>query len=260
MSKYHPFIILMQWAENFAYRNADTVISILPKTKEYMVRHGMKPEKFFHIPNGVDTSEWNNESVSICDEYRNTFSLLKAKEHFLVGYTGAHGPANALVHFIDAAYELQNHPVTFMLIGQGMEKDKLVEKTQSRGQTNVIFFPTVEKKAIPSILRKMDALYIGLEDAPSFRFGVSPNKLMDYMMAAKPLIYAIRSGNNMVADSGCGISIPPGSPEEITQAVLKLMHLSEEERSEMGLRGQTYILANHDYRVLAKKFITSLSQ
>jgi len=83
---------------------------------------------------------------------------------------------------------------------------------------------------------------------------------MDYMMAAKPVIFAIRAGNDMVADSGCGISIPPEKPEEIVKAVLQLMRLSKEDRIEMGQRGRAYILANHDYRVLAQQFITALEQ
>ena len=258
MSRYHPFIILMQWAENLAYRAADVVISMLPKTLEHMVEHGMRPEKFVHIPNGVDIAEWLAEPGVIPDEHQYVLSLLKSKGHFLVGYAGAHGLANVLDHFIDAACQLHEHPVTFVLIGQGPEKDKLMQKVQLRKQTNVVFLPSVEKKSIPNILQEMDALYIGLKGDPLFRFGVSPNKLMDYLMSAKPVIYAVQSGNDMVADSGCGISIPPEKPEEIVQAVLKLMSLSKEDRIKMGQKGKVYILANHDYRVLAKQFITSL--
>jgi len=260
MSRHHPFIMLMQWAENFAYRTADKVVSMLPKTMEHMLQHGMKAEKFVYIPNGVSVDEWQNAPDSMPDEHRHAISILKKKEHFLVGYAGAHGLANALDHFIDAAYQLQEHPVTFVLIGQGSEKDRLMQKVQSRKQTNVVFLPSVEKKAIPVILQEMDALYIGLKGDPLFRFGVSPNKLMDYMMAAKPVIFAIRAGNDIVADSGCGISIPPEKPEEIVQATLKLIHLSKEDRMEMGQRGKAYVLANHDYRVLAQQFIAALEQ
>lgn len=36
MSRWHPFILLAQAAENYAYRHADVVISMLPKVREYM--------------------------------------------------------------------------------------------------------------------------------------------------------------------------------------------------------------------------------
>jgi len=260
MPRYHPFILLMQWAENVAYHNADKVVSMLPNTMEHMLQHGMRPDKFVYIPNGVDVAEWQDRPIVLPDEHKQVLSTLKAKKHFLVGYAGAHGLANALDYFIDAAYQLQEHPVTFVLVGQGPEKDKLVLKAQSRKQANVIFLPPVEKRAMPVILQEMDALYIGLKGDPLFRFGVSPNKLMDYLMAAKPVIYAIQAGNDMVAYSGCGISIRPEKPEEIAGAVLQLMSLSAEARQQMGQKGRAYILANHDYRALAEQFIASIGR
>jgi glycosyltransferase involved in cell wall biosynthesis len=260
MSRRHLFIILMQWAENLAYRKSDMIVSMLPKTMEHMLQHGMRSDKYVYIPNGVDVAEWQLNPSTIPDQHKQTFSTLRAKGHFLVGYTGAHGLANVLDYFIDAAYQLIEHPITFVLVGQGPEKDKLMLKTQSRKQTNVIFLPPVERMAMPVILQEMDVLYIGLKGDPIFRFGVSPNKLMDYMMAAKPVIYAIQSGNNIVEESGCGISISPEKPEEIAQAVLQLMNLSTETRIQMGQKGKAYILANHDYRVLAKQFLDALGK
>lgn len=258
MSRHHPFVILMQWAEDFAYRTADIVVSMLPKTMEHMLQHGMDPQKFVYIPNGVDVAEWRVEPDSIPEEHRRAIWGLKAKEHFLIGYAGAHGLANVLEIFVDAAYQLQEYPVTFLLIGQGPEKEKLIRRVQERCQTNVVFLSPVEKRVIPAILQEMDAHYISLKGDPLFRFGVSPNKLMDYMMSARPVIYAVQSGNDMVADSGCGISIPPEEPEEVVQSILKLMSLAKEERIEMGKRGRDYILANHDYQVLARQFVASL--
>lgn len=258
MSRKHPFIVLMQWAENFAYRHADKVISMLPKTMEHMIQHGMKPDKFVYIPNGINVAEWQDVARQLPDEHNDVFEELKQLGNFLVGYTGAHGLANVLENFIDAAYMLQKAPVTFILVGQGPERESIIKRALARRQTNVIFLPTVEKKMIPAVLEKMDALYIGLKGDPLFRFGVSPNKLIDYMMAGKPVIYAIQSGNDMVAESGCGISIQPEKPQEIVQAVLDLMQLSQEERKGMGQKGKEYVLANHDYRVLAKQFLASL--
>jgi glycosyltransferase involved in cell wall biosynthesis len=258
MSPRHPYIIVMQWAEKFAYRRSDKIISILPKTEDHMREHGMVPNKFAYIPNGIDVDEWTNNTKPLPDEHQGMFDRLKEKGHFIIGYAGAHGLANSLYSLIEAAQLLENRPVTFVLVGQGPEKAALVQRVKKLGLTNVIFLPPITKKSIPLLLEMMDVLYIGLQRQPLFRFGISPNKLMDYMMAGKPIIQAIEAGNDMVSESGCGISIPPENPEKIAEAVMRLMRLSYVDRERMGERGKQYVMTNHDYRTLAKHFIEAI--
>jgi glycosyltransferase involved in cell wall biosynthesis len=260
MSRYHPFILLMQWAEDYACRHAAHVVSILPKTKAHLMQHGMAAEKFEYIPNGIDAEEWQGVMGELPEEHETAISRARSGGYFLVGYTGAHGLANALDPLVDTAFRIQEYPVRFLLIGQGPEKKNLMLKVQSRGQQNVIFLPPVGKPAIPKTLQNMDALYIGLKCNPLFRFGVSPNKMMDYMMAAKPVINAVRAGNDLAADSGCGISVSPEDPAEIARAILGIMNLPQKDRNEMGERGRAYVLANHNYRVLAGQFIAALGK
>ena len=78
------------------------------------------------------------------------------------------------------------------------------------------------------------------------------------MMAGKPVIQAVEAGNDIVAESGCGISVPPEDPQALAGAVFELMRLSPAERAQMGARGRDYALARHDYRVLADDFIKAL--
>ena len=113
----------------------------------------------------------------------------------------------------------------------------------------------VKRNQVPELLNQMDALYVGLQRQPLFRFGVSPNKLMDYMMAAKPVIFAIDAGNDMVADADCGISIEPEDSTAIAQAAQKLASLPKEQLQAMGEHGREYILENNEYDVLSQKFL-----
>ena len=77
-------------------------------------------------------------------------------------------------------------------------------------------------------------------------------------MAAKPIIYAIEAGNNPVKEAGCGISVPPEDPEAIADAIRQLAGMSQSERYNMGQRGRDYVLQNHDYRVIARRFLEVL--
>ena len=104
--------------------------------------------------------------------------------------------------------------------------------------TNVVMLDPVPKAAIPALLRAMDVLYIGLQSQPLFRFGVSPNKLMDYMMAARPVICAIAGGNDLVGDAGCGVTIAPQDSAALAAAVRFMRQLTPEVRERMGQSGR----------------------
>lgn len=257
MSRRHPFIMLMQWAEDYAYRKADRVVSMLPNAFEYMCGRGMAGHKFAYVPNGIDVAEWQG-GIPLPQEHLQALERLRREGRFVVGYVGAHGLANALPSLLDAAERLASHPVAVVLVGQGPEKEALRRRAEERALSNVVLLPPVPKAAIPTLLPALDALYIGLQRTPLFRFGISPNKLMDYMMAGRPVIQAIEAGNDLVTESGCGITIPPEDPEAAAGAILRLMELTAPERAAMGARGQKYVLAHHDYRVLARRFLEAV--
>jgi glycosyltransferase involved in cell wall biosynthesis len=255
MSPWHPFILITQWTENFAYRVSDKVVSVLPNTKHYMEEHGMAPHKFAYIPNGVCISEWGNARSMLPQQHSEAIAELKQKDHFIVGYTGAHGLPNALHSLVESASLLQNKRVTIVLVGQGSEKESLQQQAVQAGVKNVVFLPPVPKTSIPALLDSMDVLFNSLQDKPLFRFGISPNKLFDYMMSGKPVIQAINTTNDIVAESGCGLSIPPENHKAIAEAIIKLINMTETERREMGSKGKNYVITHHDYSVLAKKFL-----
>lgn len=118
MPKWHPFIVGMQIAEDFAYKNADKVVSILPKALDYMVSRGLDPKKFVHIPNGIDINEWQLLNTQLPEEYKKVIDKLKKERKFLVGYAGSFGIANALDYFVKSATYLKNLPVVLVLIFQ----------------------------------------------------------------------------------------------------------------------------------------------
>ena len=145
-----------------------------------------------------------------------------------------------------------------MLVGQGPLKNDLRSLVAREKLDNISFLPAVSKMNVTSILNFFDVCYIGLDRKPLFRFGVSPNKMFDYMMAAKPIINAIDAGNDLVAESGCGVSVPPENPQAIVDAVLYLFKLSKEARDVMGKRGQDYVKTHLHYGVLSNKLLESL--
>lgn len=256
-SKYHPFIIAMQKAENTAYKKADFVVSVLPRVHEYMARHGLDLKKLTIIPNGIIKEDWDKENIkALSNSVLSSFiAQEKKKGRIIIAFAGAHGQANALQYLLDSALLVDSKLFTIILLGDGRDKETLQKYSMDRMIQNVFFYPPISKQEIPSFLNLCDILYIGLIAKSLFRFGISPNKMMDYMMAAKPIISAIGAGNDPVADAQCGITVEPENPQAIADGILKLAALSQEERETIGKRGRDYILKNQTYDILAKKFL-----
>ena len=248
ISRFHPFIIFLQWIENFAYRKADKVISVLPNALGHMQKHGLDPNKFVYIPNGIDCDEIKNK-----DRFKQIPSY-RTEGKFLVGYLGTLGIANALDYFIDAAENLKNNTeIEFVIVGQGPEQERLSEKIQQKKLKNITIHPAVSKDQVQSILAQFDACYVGWFKHPLYRFGISANKIFDYMLSGKPIIHGSNASNDPVKDAQCGKSIPAEDIDALVEAILVLKNKSQDERIEMGVNGVRYVNTHHNYKQLAKK-------
>ena len=254
-SKKHPFIRFMQWVEDKAYLESDAVVSNLKNAVEHMVSRGMDRSKFNWIPNGFSLEE-----VELKSPLNNNSAAKLPANKFLIGYTGTMGAANALDTLIDSAEQLKyDLDVAFVLVGEGKEKVVLQQRVNEMGLNNVIFIDSIPKIQIQSMLSQFDACYIGLTKDPLFRFGVSPNKLFDYLYSGKPIIYGIDSGEYQpVGEVGAGIQIPAENSECLTKAVLDLKSMSPEERLQLGINGREAALEQYEYKKLSDSFASVL--
>lgn len=247
-SKYHPFVYFLQLIENLAYKKADKVVSVLPNAKEYMMEHGLKEAKFEYIPNGIDITEVCNEDLGI-----NQISLPHDK--FIIGYVGSIGTANALENLIDAAVRLKNDDrFLFVIIGDGSLKTEFENNIAIQKIENVKFYPRIKKDEVQSVLRKFDVLYLGWKNHDLYKYGISANKIFDYMLSKKPIIHSCNAYNDPILEANCGLSIEPENTDEIVKSIFKIYNMSLVERNKMGKNGLEYVLKNHDYKILARKY------
>ncbi len=253
MKRTNLFVMLIQAAEDSAYQNSDYVVSLPPCAKEYMIRHGMKEDKFVNIQNGVVLEEWE-EGQPIPEEHRRLLISLKEKGKFIVGYFGGHALSNALDGLLDAAKEMKTPEIAFVLVGDGVEKPGLMERVGKEGIENVYFLDPVCKPCVGDLLKYFDCSYIGSKDSPLYRFGLTANKMYDSMMAGKPLICAVNAAGCAVETYECGIMVKSGKTEDICRAIERMCHMSVEERDEMGKRGEEAVKQYFTYEALAQQF------
>ena len=250
LSYNNPLIRLMKKIELRSYNRADIIISLLPNFKEYLKDEKINFKRLEIIPNGI-----------CIDDFLNLKKLPKEierkipKDKFIVAYTGTFGKANALEYLIKAAKILERLPdIHFLLVGKGEEEDNLRKLIKKLKIKNITFLPPISKSQVLYLLKNyVNICYIGLKNKKIFKYGVSPNKLFDYALVEKPIIYAINSSPNLVKIANCGITVESENPKAISDGILKLYNLSEKERNILGKNGKNYVLKHHTYKNLAKK-------
>lgn len=253
MSRRHPFVALMQAAEDSAYLHSDHVVSLLPYAKKYMIRHGLKAERFIHIPNGVKADEWNHP-VALPEKLKSFFQKMKEKYTFIVGYFGGHALSNALDILLDAAKAMEGTDIAFVLAGNGCEKKRLIARKQHEAIDNLYFLEPISRREIPAFVSHFDCIYMGTQDSPLYRFGICMNKLYDSLMAGKPIVCAVTATDTVIEQYKAGIRVNSGDVSGIVCAIKKLAAMDSQERRQMGLRGKKAAQENFEYHRLAKQF------
>jgi glycosyltransferase involved in cell wall biosynthesis len=178
-------------------------------------------------------------------------------------YIGGHSKYHALDDLLEAAKILQDRSesdIRFVLIGDGNEKPRLMEKAKTLKLTNVVFRDAVARTDMLGAVNEADCFVICSRSMPIHRYGISPNKLCDAMLAGRPIIMALPASNDLVAQTGAGFTIPPQNTTALADAVVRMRDLPAAERLQMGQKGQVYALANFDAGNLADKFLANLNR
>lgn len=250
---------VFKYIESFLYKKADLIISLLPNADEHIVKYGVSRDKISYVPNGLDVKAFNEsiKNEQLNKQLKDYFN--ENKENLILTYTGAHGVANGLDTIINTANLLKKHKsIKFLLVGDGPEKNALIKLSRQYKLDNVTFISRVEKNQVAKILENSDVCLFHLKDTPVFKYGLSSNKLFDYMYSGRPMIFAVNTSYNFAEESQSGIQISPESPKEMANTILELSEMPMSKLTEMGKSGKEFVLENHDYRILAERLIKCL--
>jgi len=212
----NPLLIrLSYWLERFLYTYADQVIVNSPGFLEHVKKQGAKAVKL--IPNGADSEMFKS---SLGNEQKAAWGLAGKT---IVLYAGAHGLSNDLMVVLQAAEKIQGRKdIAFVLVGDGKEKDDLINQSEILKLDNVHFFPPVTKSVIADVFAGSDICLAILKPLEWYKT-TYPNKVFDAMAAGKPVILCIDGViRELVERAGAGVFVEPGNTEELAAAVTKL--------------------------------------
>ena len=248
ISRLNPFILFLQWLENFACRKADFIISNIPLAFNYLLKKGVKKSSFSWIPNGFSLDEFCKKKLL----NSKTTKQLPLKK-FIVGYAGSLGIANAIKVILDVILITKNDEnIHFVLVGNGSYVKIIREFILNNKLTNISLLDSIPKNEIPSLLKYFDICYVGFNKSSLYKYGTALNKLPEYFMSGKPILFSITSPHKPVNKAKAGLTVPAENPAAIVKAIYKLKKMSLIKRKQLGKNGQNYAIKNYDYEQIAK--------
>jgi len=248
ISKLHPFILFHQWLENFACRKSDFIISNLPMVYNYLLKKGVKQSSFSWIPNGLSIDNFRKKN----------FLNLKTKKQlplkkFIIGYAGSLGISNAPKPLLEAVLLTRNDKnIHYVLVGNGGLRKTIEEFILNNKLTNITLLNAIPKNEIPSLLKYFDICYAGFNKSSLYKYGTALNKLPEYFMSGKPILFSINSPYKPVNKAKAGFTVPAEDTKAIVRAIYKLKKMPLIKRKQLGKNGQDYAIKNFDYVKIAK--------
>jgi glycosyltransferase involved in cell wall biosynthesis len=245
------------------YSRAARVLTVPPKAHTYIAGLGINSKKIVPLSNGVFLQNTTTD-MQLPETLEHLFN--REQNRFKVVYMGAHGVANDLGNVLTTATFLRRyHPtdydkLAFFFVGGGQQQAELIEQAKNLGLEHVHFHPPVPKAAVPKVTEKADALLVHLSPAEFFStYGLSPNKLYDYLAAAKPILFSTLDTETVLQKHQAGLTFAPGNPEAFAQTLLHLMAMAPEEREMMGKCGRKAVETEYDLERLGEKLATLLT-
>jgi len=253
-SKWHPLTLLMGFVEKFGYKYSDLIVGTMPNLQEHVKNIGFPNKPVFCSPLGFDPVNYLEGNLSI----NNPFSELKRGERVLIGYAGSIGLTNGLEIFVETIKSMQTSTnIHFLIVGSGDLKQKY--QAELAHFENVTFLPRIEQKLVKYFLDSCDILYLSTQNSKVWDYGQSMNKVVEYMLAAKPIIATYNGYPSMINEAACGIFVNNSSPSELKSVFHEYASYSKTELQNIGEKGRIWIYENRTYSKLAKDYFDTIS-
>ncbi len=219
------------------YRSSDKILIPAREFKPYILELGIKEEKIYYFPN------WAEKFFSPIpkEEALNRGINLPGGDTFKLMFAGNIGLAQSFDVIIEAAKQLKNEKISWIILGDGRKKSWLDKEIKKYSLEDIVF--TLGQKPVeemPFYFAMSDALLVSLRSHPVFSAWI-PGKIQSYLACGKPIIGLISgAGARVINDSGSGFSVNSDDFNELAEKINLLINSSSEEREKIGSNALEY--------------------
>lgn len=220
--KDNAFIRYFEWEEKMCYKTAKKIVVVTDSFKKTLIARGIPAEKIHVVKNGVD-----RDLFAPIPKDEQLIKELSLEGKKLIGYIGTHGMAHKLDFILRCAKNMQGkNNYHFILMGEGAEKENLLEMKEREGIDNVTMLNSVPKKEVSRYISILDLSLINLKKSPLFET-VIPSKIFENAGMQIPIIMGVEGEAQQIVESyGAGLCFEPENEDDF---VKKLSQLLEDE-------------------------------
>jgi len=225
-----------EWMYRVTDRLADVTTNVSRAGVERYVRVGAAPAGRIRLmPDGVDVSRF--------DSRRTRHEILRASlgfpESFVFLAAARLEPAKGIDVLLQALSLMPAHEedVAVLIAGDGSQRVKLEAQASALGlgAESVRFLGL--RDDVPDLMEAADALVL-----PSRWEGLGV-VLLEASLSLLPVVATNVGGiPEVVRDGVTGFLVPPDDPEALAHAMARVVALTPEERTSMGMRGRTTVI------------------
>lgn len=220
------------------YRNSRRILISSRGFAESITQKGDFAGKLVYFPN------WADRDLQQQTDYQ----LLALPEGFIVMFAGNIGEAQDFDHLMQAALLLkEERDIHFVLVGDGRKRPWVSAFIEQNGlQDTVHWLGRHPLHAMPAFFAKADAMLVSLKDELIFNL-TAPAKLQAYMSAGKPILAMMNGeGPRVIAEAGCGASVPAGDAEGLAALIRRAAHGDSALLKQWGESGKAYCSEHFD--------------
>jgi glycosyltransferase involved in cell wall biosynthesis len=249
----NPMVLGLGLIEKLAYRHADAIVGTMPNLQAHVAEVLGEPRPVACVPMGVDDRLLTEVEPLPADYVAQHIPAGK----FVIAHAGTIGITNALDTFLDCARRLRDSPqLHFLVVGEGDLRARYMRDYAD--VPNLSFAPRVPKRMVQSVLARCNLLYFSVHVSRVWRYGQSLNKVIDYMLAGKPIVASYTGHPSMINEADCGSYVPAGDVDALQAEILRYAAMAPAQLDTIGARGRSWLLQHRRYDVLAADFLKIL--
>tara|TARA_Y100001954_G_scaffold169105_1_gene179696 strand:+ start:621 stop:1832 length:1212 start_codon:yes stop_codon:yes gene_type:complete len=225
MSKKSKAFKILKKIENHLYKSAFKIVVVTDSFKKYLIEdHQIKPKKIGVFKNGVLSLNFKKSKPNIVKTLKKSLGL---ENKIIIAYIGTHGLAHGLKFILDSISKFSNPNFHFLFIGDGAEKEKLIEYSIKLELKNCTFIESVTKSEIPLYIDISDYCLVNLKKSNEFK-NVIPSKIFENIAMNKPILLGVEGeSKKLINDYEVGVCFEPENEESFFNAIKNIQKLDK---------------------------------